>query len=73
MITAALVLPKIKTNIDLHGISSQTVISKDCSLKKDTKQKYALKNLQFLPNHYETLKVLIHEYRILTKFHNDWV
>ena len=32
------------------------------------------KNLQFLPNHNETLsKKGTHEYRILTKFHNDWV
>ena len=33
-----------------------------------------LKNLQFLPNDYETrLKLSTHEYLILTEFHTDWV
>ena len=33
-----------------------------------------LKNLQFLPDHYETLtKEGTQENLILTKFHNDWV
>ena len=35
-----------------------------------------LKNLQFLPDHYETLTkegTHDHEYLILTKFRNDWV
>ena len=33
-----------------------------------------LKNLQFLPNDYETrTKLSTHEYLILAEFHNDWV
>ena len=33
-----------------------------------------LKNLQFLPNHNETLlKGGIHVYLIFTKFHNNWI
>ena len=33
-----------------------------------------LKNLQFLPNHYETWpKLATHESLILTKFHSAWI
>ena len=33
-----------------------------------------LKNLQFLPNDYETRsKLSTHEFLILTEFHNHWV
>ena len=33
-----------------------------------------LKNLQFLPNHYETWpKLVTHELLILTKFHTDLI
>ena len=33
-----------------------------------------LKNLEFFPNHYETMSIYgTHEHVILTKFRNDWV
>ena len=39
-----------------------------------TKNVLLLKNLQFLPNHNETLlKGGIHVYLISTKFHNNWI
>ena len=39
-----------------------------------TKNVLLLKNLQFLPNHNETLsKWGTHEYLIFTKFRNNWV
>ena len=39
-----------------------------------TKNVLLLKNLQFLPNHNETLlKGGIHVYLIFTKFHNNWI
>ena len=35
---------------------------------------FVLRNLQFLPNDYETkTKLRTHEYLILTEFHNHWV
>ena len=43
-------------------------------LRTPSKNMVLLKNLQFSPNHYETLsKYGTHEYPILTKFRNDWV
>ena len=39
-----------------------------------TKNVLLLKNLQFLPNHNETLlKGGVHVYLIFTKFHNNWI